>query len=235
MQREISRACRTIAMAAVAGALIGPCLATAQQPHPAAVGDLMTALVQPRHIKLGLAGSEQNWPYAAYELDQLRETFADLAEILPKYRDLSIPEMIMSTVTEPLTALDRAIQAKDGNQFTAAYRQLTASCNSCHQSLRSRDDRDPAPNGVLVSRSGFPPACQMSRSTAPPNHRNVARAVEARDARQRKNPRRNAMPTQIGENLEQRLLLQVGGAEAFGKPVIDRGNKNNQPKNHTTQ
>jgi hypothetical protein len=134
MQREISRACRTIAAAAVAGALTGPSLATAQQPHPAAVGDLMTALVQPRHIKLGLAGSEQNWPYAAYELDQLRETFADLAEILPKYRDLSIPEMIMSTVTEPLAALNRAIQAKDGNQFTAAYRQLTASCNSCHQS-----------------------------------------------------------------------------------------------------
>ena len=55
-----------------------------KQP-PAAIGDLMTALVQPRHIKLGLAGREQNWPYAAYELDQLRETFADVAEILPKY------------------------------------------------------------------------------------------------------------------------------------------------------
>jgi hypothetical protein len=94
----------------------------------------MTALVQPRHIKLGVAGSEQNWPYAAYELDQLRETFADLAEILPKYRDLSIPDMITSTVKEPLAALDRAIQAKDGKQFAAAYGQLTASCNVCHQS-----------------------------------------------------------------------------------------------------
>ncbi len=108
--------------------------ADALQPHPAAVGDLMTALVQPRHIKLGLAGSEQNWAYAAYELDQLRETFADLADILPKYRDLSIPNMITSTVKEPLAALDRAIQAKDGNQFTAAYRQLTVSCNTCHRS-----------------------------------------------------------------------------------------------------
>lgn len=134
MQQEITRTCRTIATAILAGALIGPSLATAQQPHPAAVGDLMTALVQPRHIKLGLAGSEQNWPYAAYELDQLRETLADLAEILPKYRDLSIPDMITSTVKEPLAALDRAIQAKDGNQFTAAFSQLTASCNSCHQS-----------------------------------------------------------------------------------------------------
>jgi hypothetical protein len=134
MQREISRACRKIVAMAVAGALVVPRLATAQQPHPAAVGDLMTALVQPRHIKLGLAGSEQNWAYAAYELDQLRETFADLADILPKYRDLSIPDMITSTVKDPLAALDRAIQAKDGKQFTAAYRQLTASCNTCHQS-----------------------------------------------------------------------------------------------------
>jgi hypothetical protein len=134
MEREISLVCRTIAAAGVAGALIGPSLATAQQPHPAAVGDLMTAFVQRRHIKLGLAGSEQNWPYAAYELNQLRETFADLAEILPKYRDLSIPDMITSTVKEPLAALKRAIMAKDGNQFTAAYGQLTAACNACHQS-----------------------------------------------------------------------------------------------------
>jgi hypothetical protein len=134
MQREMREACRPIVAMAVAAALAVPSLATAQQQHPAALGDLMTAFVQPRHIKLGLAGNGQNWPYAAYELGQLRETFADVAEILPKYRNLSIPDMITSTVKEPLAALDRAIQAKDGNQFTAAYGQLTAACNACHQS-----------------------------------------------------------------------------------------------------
>jgi hypothetical protein len=118
---------------AVATALAVPSLATAQ--HAAALGDLMTAFVQPRHIKLGLAGNEQNWPYAAYELDQLRETFSDLAQILPKYRDLSIPDLITLTVKAPPAALDRAIQAKDGTQFTAAYRQPTASCNACHKSF----------------------------------------------------------------------------------------------------
>ena len=133
MQLEILPGRLTITAVAVAGALIGPSLVAAQQPHPAAVGDLMTALVQPRHIKLGLAGSEQNWPYAAYKLDQLRETFKDLAEVLPKYRDLSIPDMITSTVKEPLGALGQAIQAQDSNQFTAAYQQLTASCNLCHR------------------------------------------------------------------------------------------------------
>jgi hypothetical protein len=125
---------RSIVAIAVAAALAVPTLATAQRQHRAALGDLMTAFVQPRHIKLGLAGSEQNWSYAAYEFDQLSETFDDVAEILPKYRGLSIPDMITSTVKEPLAAVNRAIQAKDRNQFTKAYGQLTASCNVCHQS-----------------------------------------------------------------------------------------------------
>jgi len=117
---------------AVAAVLTVPNLAAAQ--HAAALGDLMTAFVQPRHIKLGLAGNQHNWPYAAYELDQLRETLKDVAEILPKYRDLSIPDMITKTVNEPLAAVDRAIKAEDSKQFAAAYGQLTAACNACHQS-----------------------------------------------------------------------------------------------------
>ena len=34
----------------------------------------MTMTVQPRHTKLGLAGSAGNWPYAAYELHELEES-----------------------------------------------------------------------------------------------------------------------------------------------------------------
>ena len=123
---------RSIILIAVAAALAVPSLATAQRQHAAALGDLMTAFVQPRHIKIGLAGAERNWPYAAYELDQLRET-PDVAEILPNYRDLSIPDMITTTVKEPLAELDRAIKAEDSNQFAAAYGRLTA-CNACHRS-----------------------------------------------------------------------------------------------------
>jgi hypothetical protein len=78
-----------LSVAIVVAPLCLSSLAIAQ--HAAALGDLMTAFVQPRHIKLGLAGKEQNCPYAAYELDQLRETLADVAGILPKYQDLSIP------------------------------------------------------------------------------------------------------------------------------------------------
>ena len=38
-------------------------------------GDMMNAIVQPRHIKLGLAGQAGNWPLAAHELHELDEAF----------------------------------------------------------------------------------------------------------------------------------------------------------------
>src|SRR5271170_2936160 len=101
--------------------------------HPG-LGELMTAFVQPRHIKLGLAGNEQNWPYAAYELNELREAFDDVAEMVPKYRNFSVPEMIGATVKPAFAALDAAVKAKDSSQFNTAYGQLIAACNACHQS-----------------------------------------------------------------------------------------------------
>jgi hypothetical protein len=103
-------------------------------PYHPGLGELMTAFVQPRHIKLGLAGNEQNWAYAAYELDELSETFDDIAKLVPKHGNLSIPQAIASTVKQPMAALDAAIKAKDSSGFTAAYAQLTAGCNACHQS-----------------------------------------------------------------------------------------------------
>jgi hypothetical protein len=98
------------------------------------LGDLMTVSVQPRHTKLGLAGAEQNWDYAAYELKELGETFDKIAKLVPKHGKLSIPDAIASTVKPPMDALGAAVKTKDGNAFTKAYADLTASCNACHQS-----------------------------------------------------------------------------------------------------
>ena len=103
-------------------------------PYHLGLGELMTAFVQPRHIKLGLAGNEQNWPYAAYELGELTETFDDIGELVPKHDNLAIPEMIASTVKQPMVALDAAIKAMDAAAFTKAYADLTTSCNACHRS-----------------------------------------------------------------------------------------------------
>src|SRR6266436_2177429 len=119
--------------------------ATAQQkPYSPGLGDLMTATVQPRHTKLGLAAREGNWPYAAYELHELKEAFDRAAKAWPKWRTFSISEMMASVTKEPMPALDQAIKAAASGRVTTAYEQLTAACNTCHRS---------ADRGVIVIQS----------------------------------------------------------------------------------
>jgi len=103
-------------------------------PYHPGLGELMTAYVQPRHIKLGLAGAAGNWPLAAYELGELRETFDDVGKLVPKHGSLMIAPAIASTVKLPMAALDKAIRAKEAAAFKGAYGQLTDACNACHKS-----------------------------------------------------------------------------------------------------
>lgn len=102
--------------------------------HIPGLGDLMIGGVQPRHIKLWLAGKEKNWPLAAYELDELREALADVVRFQPHWNDLPIANLVKSTTNAAIQAVKDAIVAGDAARFTAAYGQLTDGCNSCHRS-----------------------------------------------------------------------------------------------------
>jgi hypothetical protein len=97
------------------------------------LGDLMTTTVQPRHTKLGLAGQEKNWAYAAYELHELQESFDRAARVWPMYRTSNIAELLAATMKEPMEAAAAAIKSADAAKFTDAYARLTATCNACHQ------------------------------------------------------------------------------------------------------
>jgi hypothetical protein len=48
-----------------------------------AMDDLMTMLVQPRHIKLYYAGQAENWTLAAFELNELRGALARIGRTIP--------------------------------------------------------------------------------------------------------------------------------------------------------
>jgi hypothetical protein len=101
--------------------------------HPS-LGDLMTMAIQPRHTKLGIAAAAGNWPYAKYELSELRNAFARIARTIPVYRTFDMTAVIGAMTTEPLKAVDQAIEARDARQFKIAYAALTNTCNACHQS-----------------------------------------------------------------------------------------------------
>ena len=110
-------------------------------PPPSAVpvvmtmGDLMNTLVQPRHVKLGLAGQAQNWPLAKYALEQLRAAFANIVSAKPKFAGMPVGDLVDLALTPPLNALDAAIKQQDEKKFAAAYQQVSQGCNACHMEL----------------------------------------------------------------------------------------------------
>jgi hypothetical protein len=99
------------------------------------MGDLMTMAVQPRHLKLGLAGQHKNWVYAKFELNELRNAFARIARTLPTYGAKDTATMVTAMISQQIVTLQEAIAAGDAKQFKRSYEQLTDACNSCHVAL----------------------------------------------------------------------------------------------------
>jgi len=95
--------------------------------------DLMNAFIQPRHIKLFLAGSARNWDYAEYERHNIGGALERLATAIPQYKGQSMKDLDAAFATPQLAALGMAIKAKDPVAFGKAYEALTTGCNQCHQ------------------------------------------------------------------------------------------------------
>ena len=157
----MTRAVCLLAVAAVSSiAMLSVSLGQApnQQSAPPSyrpgLGDLMTMTVQPRHLKLGIAALERNWPYAAYEHHQLEEAFDRVARSWPQWRKFPIADM-MAVIKEPMAALSEAIKKTDANGYNAAYRQLTDGCNSCHQSTNVGVNAIVIPNASVFPNQDF--------------------------------------------------------------------------------
>jgi hypothetical protein len=97
-----------------------------------AMDDLMTMLVQPRHIKLYSAGQAKNWRLAGFELNKLRGALARIGRTIPTYRNIGVDTAVASIFADTIKSVDAAIKAGDAAQFATAYGEMTAACNSCH-------------------------------------------------------------------------------------------------------
>jgi cytochrome c556 len=123
-------------LAGAAGAGVAADGAPAAQPEAYApgLGDFMTAYVQPHHIKLWLAGNSGDWKLAAYEADELGETFDDITTYQATWKTVPVAKLVKAIIEPSLKKVDAAIAAKNAAAFKTAYRELTAGCNSCHMS-----------------------------------------------------------------------------------------------------
>jgi hypothetical protein len=103
-------------------------------PYSPGLGDFMTAYVQPHHIKLWFAGISGNWKLAAYEANELDETFDDVVSYQGNWHDLPISSLVQALIRPQLKSIGAAIAAKDLTRFKVAYAGLNNACNRCHAS-----------------------------------------------------------------------------------------------------
>ena len=125
-----------VTLAASAAAQTASESQTAPPPYRPGLGDLMTTTVQPRHTKLGFAGREKNWTYAAYELRELAEAFDRLSVQWPQWQRVRIVELVETMIRDPLYELGLAIKEKNETEYAVAYGKLTEACNACHQAAK---------------------------------------------------------------------------------------------------
>jgi hypothetical protein len=95
------------------------------------LGEFM-ARIQVNHAKLWLAGEAHNWELATYELGELKEVFADVQDLLPRYENIPVGELIDAIITGVIADLEGSLSTRDFNKFSASFDKLTEACNSCH-------------------------------------------------------------------------------------------------------
>ncbi len=124
-----------VVASAIAGEPAGPAGAPlSPNPYVPGLGEFMNSAIQPHHIKLWFAAASGDWPLAAYEAGELRETFDDVVTYQGDWHQLPIGNLVRATVEPALKLIDSAIEAKDVTQFRREYVKLNAACNSCHMS-----------------------------------------------------------------------------------------------------
>ncbi|KQX22684.1 hypothetical protein ASD39_07940 [Sphingomonas sp. Root50] len=154
----------------VASVLIGGCSnekkppqqqADASGPYVIGLGEIM-GLTQMRHAKLWFAGQANNWPLAAYELDELKEGFDDAVRYHPHHKSVPRPltTMIPQFVGEPIAEIDTAIKTRDRTRFVAAFDRLTAGCNACHEEASFGFNVVKRPTVPPYSNQSFTPAAR---------------------------------------------------------------------------
>ena len=125
--------------------------------RPVELGQQMLEL-QIRHARLWYAGQRDNWTLAVFQLAEFREAIDGIVEANGEHPALQ-PERLADVMPmhmgPPLKALQAAVDGKDRAAFTAAYDQLTAACNACHEAASFGFNRFQRPRTPLLDNQQY--------------------------------------------------------------------------------
>jgi hypothetical protein len=92
------------------------------------LGEFMTG-IQIHHAKLWFAGTAENWKLSQFEIDELKESFADIQKFAADRKEVKMIPIIFP----PLDSVASAVNNKNLTQFKTSFTALTNTCNECHQ------------------------------------------------------------------------------------------------------
>ena len=75
-------------------------------------------------------GRAKSWDLAGYEIDEIKEGLEDAAKQFPAHDGLPVADMIKSHTQAPLDELEKAVDAKSGAKFIAAFDKLRKGRNA---------------------------------------------------------------------------------------------------------
>ena len=119
--------------------------------------EVFMTFIQGEHAKLWYAGHAGNWPLAAYELGEIKEVMSDVQDLVPRFKDLPLADMLDAVITGEIAPLEQAIDAKNPQAFAAGFDKLTAACNACHQATGNGFIRIRRPVGPAFPNQDFAP------------------------------------------------------------------------------
>ena len=125
--------------------------------EPVELADVMDKLQ--RHAnKLFFSGKYENWPLAAFYVEEIEETVQALAmkEVLSGQMNVSavMPPLLLPIIEE----LEHAVVDQDRARFQKHYQELIFSCNSCHAASQ---------HAFIVIEDPRTPACDNQRFEPP--------------------------------------------------------------------
>ena len=91
-------------------------------------GEFMSS-IQMHHAKLWFAGQNQNWKLANFEIDEIKESLADINLFCTNRPEISSIGMINPAID----SITNSIQQENFSQFKTGYVLLTSTCNNCHR------------------------------------------------------------------------------------------------------
>lgn len=125
--------------------------------RPVELGQQMLEL-QIRHARLWYAGQGDNWTLAMFQLSEFREALDGVVEANgehPSMQPQRLAEVLPAMMGPALKSLQLAVDKRDRAAFAAAYDQLTAACNACHEAASFGFNRFQRPRTPLLDNQQY--------------------------------------------------------------------------------